>query len=34
VIPALPPVILFDLLQSAGAEVRAYDAARTARAVR
>jgi len=29
VIPALPPVILFDLLQSAGAEVRAYDAART-----
>ena len=26
---ALPPVILFDLLQSRGAEVRAYDAART-----
>ena len=25
----LPPVILFDLLQSRGAEVRAYDAART-----
>ena len=29
VIPTLPPVILFDLLQSGGAEVRAYDAART-----
>jgi benzoyl-CoA reductase/2-hydroxyglutaryl-CoA dehydratase subunit BcrC/BadD/HgdB len=29
VMPALPPVILFDLLQSRGAEVRAYDAART-----
>ena len=29
VTPALPPVILFDLLQSRGAEVRAYDAART-----
>jgi len=27
--PTLPPVILFDLLQSRGAEVRAYDAART-----
>jgi hypothetical protein len=27
--PALAPVILFDLLQSHGAEVRAYDAART-----
>jgi benzoyl-CoA reductase/2-hydroxyglutaryl-CoA dehydratase subunit BcrC/BadD/HgdB len=26
---SLPPVILFDLLQSRGAEVRAYDAART-----
>jgi hypothetical protein len=26
--PALPPVILFDLLQSGGAAVRAYDAAR------
>ena len=29
VAPALPPVILFDLLQSHGADVRAYDAART-----
>ena len=29
VIPALPPVVLFDLLQSGGAEVRAYDVART-----
>jgi benzoyl-CoA reductase/2-hydroxyglutaryl-CoA dehydratase subunit BcrC/BadD/HgdB len=29
VAPALPPVILFDLLQSRGAEVRTYDAART-----
>jgi benzoyl-CoA reductase/2-hydroxyglutaryl-CoA dehydratase subunit BcrC/BadD/HgdB len=29
VIPALPPVVLFDLLQSSGAEVRAYDVART-----
>lgn len=29
VTPALPPVILFDLLQSRGAAVRAYDAART-----
>jgi benzoyl-CoA reductase/2-hydroxyglutaryl-CoA dehydratase subunit BcrC/BadD/HgdB len=29
VIPALPPVVLFDLLQSGGAEVRAYDGART-----
>ena len=29
VAPTLPPVILFDLLQSRGAEVRAYDAART-----
>ena len=27
--PALPPAILFDLLQSRSAEVRAYDAART-----
>ena len=27
--PALPPTILFDLLQSRGAEVRAYDVART-----
>lgn len=29
VTPALPPVILFDLLQSRGGEVPAYDAART-----
>jgi hypothetical protein len=29
VAPALPPTILFDLLQSGGADVRAYDAART-----
>jgi benzoyl-CoA reductase/2-hydroxyglutaryl-CoA dehydratase subunit BcrC/BadD/HgdB len=29
VIPALPPVVLFDLLQSGGSEVRAYDVART-----
>ena len=29
VAPALPPIVLFDLLQSRGAEVRAYDAART-----
>jgi benzoyl-CoA reductase/2-hydroxyglutaryl-CoA dehydratase subunit BcrC/BadD/HgdB len=29
VTPALPPVMLFDLLQSGGAAVRAYDAART-----
>jgi hypothetical protein len=29
VTPALPPVSLFDLLQSRGGEVRAYDAART-----
>ena len=29
VTPTLPPVLLFDLLQSRGAEVRAYDAART-----
>jgi hypothetical protein len=29
VAPALPPVLLFDLLQSRGAEVRAYDASRT-----
>ena len=27
--PTLPPVILFDLLQSRGVEVRTYDAART-----
>ena len=29
VTPALPPVILFDLLQSRGADVRPYDVART-----
>jgi benzoyl-CoA reductase/2-hydroxyglutaryl-CoA dehydratase subunit BcrC/BadD/HgdB len=29
VIPALPPVALFDLLQSHGPDVRTYDAART-----
>jgi benzoyl-CoA reductase/2-hydroxyglutaryl-CoA dehydratase subunit BcrC/BadD/HgdB len=29
VIPALPPVVLFDLLQSGGSEVPAYDVART-----
>ena len=29
VIPTLPPIVLFDLLQSGGAEVRAYDVART-----
>jgi benzoyl-CoA reductase/2-hydroxyglutaryl-CoA dehydratase subunit BcrC/BadD/HgdB len=29
VIPALPPVVLFDLLQSHGPEARAYDVART-----
>jgi hypothetical protein len=29
VAPALPPTILFDLLQSGGADVRAYDVART-----
>lgn len=29
VAPALPPTILFDLLQSRGADVRAYDVART-----
>jgi hypothetical protein len=29
VTPTLPPVLLFDLLQSGGAEVRTYDAART-----
>jgi hypothetical protein len=29
VTPALPAVVLYDLLQSRGAEVRAYDAART-----
>ena len=29
VAPALPPAVLFDLLQSCGSEVRAYDVART-----
>lgn len=28
-VPALPPIVLFDLLQSSGSEVRAYDVART-----